>query len=461
MTNIFTPLQMIRKHLKRSNNFSAGAQQRALAAHILNQVIHEKRSLSTSLVELDKTMNDPTSISVSLIKELCYGTLRHYFELDHVAKQLLKKPLPRKNNILHCLILTGLYQIAYTRIPDHAALNETVNATSILKMPWAKGLCNKLLRRFTKEKDSVISNAHKNKVARYSHPEWLVDLIQQDWPEYSENILNNNNQHAPQFLRVNSTLVSRDEYLETLQAKDIIASVIPDVPDAIKVEQPLPVNKIPGFKEGFVSLQDIAGQLAAQVLDIQPSLNILDACAAPGSKTSHILELFPDITKIVAIDKDSERLIKVKENMQRLQLPNNKIRLVLADAAHTKEWWDGDLFDRILLDAPCSGTGVIRRHPDIKLLRTAEDIPAVAKEQRFLLHALWSLLAPQGKLLYSTCSILQDENDKQISSFLKDHQDAKVLNLRLPFGVKSKHGYQLFPDANGSDGFYYCLLQKT
>lgn len=431
---------------------------RAAAAQLVFRVAVKKQSLSTAFSEETQALG---SKDRALTQELVYGSLRYYFLLKAIAKLLLHSPLKNNDLDVECLLLVGIYQILFTRVPEYAAVSETVSATKDLNKIWAKGLLNKILRRVIDEKEALLSEASKNPVAHFSHPQWMIDALKKAYPETWEAILNANNSPAPLYLRVNARKISRDEYLALLEEKKIDAEAIPYLNQAIKFKEPLPVSNLPGFKEGFCSLQDASGQLVESLLNIQKNHRVLDACAAPGSKSCHILETHPDIGFFAAIDNDSKRLLLLKENLSRLELPHEQVHLVLSDASNIKQWWDGIPFDRILIDAPCSGTGVIRRHPDIKLLRQAGDLEKMAAQQLHLLKSLWPLLAKKGLLLYTTCSIMPQENEEVIQSFVHQHKEARLIPLSIPQEhIQTKYASQCLPQIDGPDGFFYALLQK-
>ncbi|MAR83992.1 MAG: hypothetical protein CMF55_04290 [Legionellales bacterium] len=455
MEKIFNQIKRLRKH-RDSNSQSSGAHQRALAAQLMTPVLTEHQQLTFS----DDLITNLPPTHVSWIKEVCFGSFRYYHQLQAILSTLLHEPLAKKHTDIHCLLIIGLYQIEHMKTPHHAAVNETVAAVKILNKIWAKGLCNKILRRYIKQRQSLLDNLKNSPEGQYSHPAWLIDNIQTAWPDQWENIIQANNQQAPQFLRVNQQKISRDEYQQILEQAEITSLIHPKEDHALQLNKAQPVLNIPEFSNGFSSVQDISGQRVVKLLDLQPGLEVLDACAAPGSKTCHILETEPQIKKLVAMDIDAKRLLKIKENIIRLGLPSEPCRMVLANACHSKEWWDGELFDRILLDAPCSATGVIRRHPDIKLLRQPDDVVEVVKQQKHLLHSLWPILKPGGKLVYTTCSILPEENEQQIKHFLKEHADAKVIKPDIDGGEALAYGHQCFPNTQGGDGFFYSILEK-
>jgi 16S rRNA (cytosine967-C5)-methyltransferase len=432
--------------------------QRAAAASILNMVISQRQSLNDTLPKFLEKITQPEE--KAFIKELCFGCLRWYLKLEAIANQLLKTPMKQKNSDVFCLLITGIYQILFLRTPSYAAVSETVNAVKALKKPWAAGLLNKTLRIFLDHQREIMEKIEKDSLVETSHPNWLLNKLKADWPDQYSNIIKANNTKAPLYLRINRQKTNISDFLTKLQTADISASTVENCSNAIKVTPSLPVAKIPGFKEGEFYVQDISGQWAAHLLDLRAKLTVLDCCAAPGSKTTHILELEPNLDNLTAIDNQPNRLLKVRENLIRLQLPHEKSSLVLADASHVEQWWHGSLYDRILLDAPCSATGVIRRHPDIKWLRKETDIENLIQKQALLLNKLWPILKKGGKLLYSTCSVLSGENEKQIKQFCSQHKDAQILNIELPFGLAKSIGWQILPEPNGPDGFYYALLEK-
>ena len=456
MEKIFNQIKKLRSNPS-SEKSTSSPHQRAIAAQILRDVVIKKHTLCFTHEQLANM----SAAQVSWIKQVCFGCCRYYFQLEAILNQLLHEPLPAKHADIHCLLILGLYQIQHLSTPHHAAVNETVAAAKNLKKIWAKGLCNKVLRKFIKKQKAIISVINEIPQARYGHPGWLIDLLKEAWPSEWESILEQNNQPPPLFLRVNRQKTSRHEYITLLKEHGLSATTSDDTTDGILLSDARPVNEIPKFSEGYSSVQDVSGQRILDLMALAPEQTVLDACAAPGSKTCHMLEVEPKLKKVVAVDMDAKRLLKIKENMIRLQLSSDPCRMILANACHSKEWWDGELYDRILLDAPCSSTGVIRRHPDIKLCRTPEDIAHITKQQKHLLHSLWPLLKPGGRLIYSTCSILPQENEAQIKQFLKDHSDSKLVKPKLAVGEALPFGHQCFPSENETDGFFYSILQKT
>jgi len=423
---------------------------RTIATKILLQVIQHHHSLTAALSQTDLTQTQ-----ANLVKELCFGMCRWYFYLTEVADNLLGKPLKTRDQDIYVLILLGLYQILYLHIPEHAIVQETVEAAKQLKKPWATKLINGVLRNFLRMRQAVspLSDNHS------AHPPWMNDAILAAYPEAGKAILHANNQHPPLCLRVNCLQTTRDAYLKNLSDAGVDAVPVPDAPWAIVLDKPQDVTTLPGFEKGQFSVQDSSAQFAAMLLDLKPGQRVLDACAAPGGKTTHVLETEPELALLVVLDKDAARLTRVKENVQRLGLKGNVVYHA-ADAVQVSSWSDGKLFDRILLDAPCSGSGVIRRHPDIKLLRQFTDIAQFAEQQRALLAALWPQLKPGGILLYATCSIFPDENAAVIREFLSTHADASEKEIEVPWGIAAHPGRQILTGQENRDGFYYARLVK-
>ncbi|TCV80252.1 16S rRNA (cytosine967-C5)-methyltransferase [Sulfurirhabdus autotrophica] len=380
------------------------------------------------------------------IQDISYGTLRYLGQLQGVLDQLLDKPL--RDKALRCLLLVGLYQLQYSKAASHAIVDNAVKTAIAIKQAHAKGLVNAVLRNFMRRKESLLQALEGNEEASYSHPQWWIDKLKMQYPEHWQSILAVNNQHPPMTLRINRNLSSVDAYLNQLKANEISARALGN--SAVKLDHPVSVDKLPGFSDGVVSVQDAGAQYAATLLDVKDGMRVLDACSAPGGKTAHILELAK--VNLTALDSDSERLQKVSQNLKRLNFTAN---LITGDAADTSKWWDGRLFDRILADVPCSASGVVRRHPDIKWLRRAQDILQFAEQQQKILDALWRCLAIGGKLLYVTCSVFEKENGSQMAAFLERHQDAQRLPLT---GIDTLEG-QLIPNEM-HDGFYYALLAK-
>lgn len=389
-----------------------------------------------------------------LAQMLCFEVLRHHRYYNAIARQLLKKPLPPFDP-LQALILIGLHQLLNTRIPAHAAINETVAACQQLGKPRARGLINAVLRNFQRDSEKLLSGLSRKPPARLSYPDWLASALGTDWGARAEQLMEAGNQAGPMILRANRRMNTRDEYLNALSEAGLQASAVDGLPDALRLAQPCDVSSLPGFGDGRVSVQDGAAQVAVELLNPQAGQRVLDACAAPGGKAAQLLERMP-AAELLALDIDPGRSQLTEQTLARCGL-NAVVKT--ADASATDQWWDGRAFDRILLDAPCSGTGVIRRHPDIKWLRRAKDIPQLAAQQAQLLRALWPCLKPGGQLLYATCSILKAEGDEVISAFLAEHADAQALALEFRAATPSLHGLRIAPGGD-FDGFYYSLLQR-
>lgn len=427
---------------------------RLAAARALAAVLSGKASLNSSLpAQLDKVDERDRGLT----QDLAFGTARWQPRLDLLAAQLLQKPFKAADADVQALLLVGLYQLFYTRIPAHAAIGETVGCADKLKKPWAKGLLNAVLRRAQREGEALLAGMERDPVVRTAHPRWLQKALKAFWPEQWEAICAANNAHPPMILRVNRRHHSRDAYLTLLAEAGVGASACQYSRDGIVLAEACDVRSLPGFAQGWVSVQDEAAQLCADLLELAPGQRVLDACCAPGGKTCHLLEAETGLAHVVAIDLEAKRLTRVRENLDRLQLD---AELIACDARDTASWWDGKPFQRILLDAPCSATGVIRRHPDIKLTRQADDIPALAALQGELLDALWPTLEVGGMLLYATCSSLPTENTEVIEAFLTRTPGARELDLATEAGIRQPHGRQLLAQEGGHDGFYYAKLIK-
>lgn len=439
---------------------------RAHAAKILIRVIpgartHNPQSLTDAIVAEEQKPGFPIE-QKALVRELCYGVCRWYLLLDYWANSLLSKPLKAKDQDLYFLLLVGIYQLYKLRIPDHAAISESVNATKALKKNWASKLVNGVLRQFQRQQEQLVSNPDLPPWIQHAHPHWLYQLLAENHPEQLNDILSANNSHPPMCLRVNVREVTPEAYLQQLKQAGLTASARASLPQALYLEQACNVNELPGFEDGLVSVQDEAAQWAASLLDLQPGQRVLDACAAPGGKTAHILESCDELDEVVALDLHPQRADKIIATLNRLKLnPAEKSATVkVANAEHLDQWWDGKLFQRILLDAPCSATGVIRRHPDIKWLRKATDIKQLAHQQLALLQSAWQTLETNGVLLYATCSVLPEENENLIARFLDQQHNAEELPIKLPLGAKAKCGWQLLPKENQHDGFFYARIRK-
>ncbi len=389
---------------------------------------------------------------------LCYGVLRHYNSLNFILSMLLDKKFKKKDADIRALILIGLYQLDHMRTPAHAAVSATVESCTDLKKHWAKNLVNAILRRYQREHEKFSNLVADNASARYEHPDWLLNKFKDEYPECWQSIIKENNLPPPMSLRVNSRVTDRECYLKKLEAAGIKGQASSLNEDGIVLTHPESVEMLPDFSEGHISVQDLAAQLAIPLLDPKPGERILDACSAPGGKLAHLIEHMPTLEEAVAIEIEPHRFKKLVSTLGRVRL---KATLIQNDARATNEWWDNKPFDRMLIDAPCSASGVIRRHPDIKYLRTPENIQNATVLQTEILNALWPLLKKGGKLLYITCSIFKAENDDQIAAFIDKHHDAKAIPIQASWGRATRYGRQILPGENAMDGFYYAQLYKT
>jgi len=410
-------------------------------------------SLSEVLPKAQALLDNP--LDKALLQEICFGVMRYLPQLEAVCSQLMAKPLIKQLRPLQFLLYVGIYQLKFMRIPDHAAISETVEAARELKGQSLTKLINGVLRNVQRQQELFNFEAAPAAV-KFNHPGWLITALQQAYPEQWQAILDANQQKAPLWLRVNVSKISATDYAAALTRAGIEYSrPLADLPAAIKLAQAQDVTSLPGYSDGWFSVQDAAAQYAATLLDVQNGQQILDACCAPGGKTCHILELAPD-ARVTALDKDARRLMRVHDNLARLGLT---AKVIAADASEPTTWWQGQLFDRILLDVPCSATGVIRRHPDIRWLRKKADIPALAELQQRILQQCWALLAPGGSLLYATCSVLPQENSMQIEQFLQQNSDASL--VALPHQPdNANYGWQILPGERDVDGFFYARLVK-
>jgi 16S rRNA (cytosine967-C5)-methyltransferase len=429
-----------------------------VAAKVLEQVVAHSRYLDTALAQFLATLPDKQNSDAALIQELAYGVLRWFHQLYAIATVFIDKPLKEKDRDIQLLLLVGLYQLRHMRVARHAAVKETVEAAAALKKIWAKNFLNACLRSYLREEARAQAAVAASPSASFSHPDWLIEEIRRDWPEDWEKILVANNERPPMVLRVNRRRHTRDQYLARLAQAGIAAKTMPVTDTAVLLDTPVAVNGLPGFTQGDVSVQDTAAQFAAVLLDAQPGERVFDACAAPGGKTGHLLEHTPGLAELVALDQEPARVTMIEDNLARLGL---SAKIIAGDATNPANWWDGRPFDRILADVPCSATGVIRRHPDIKLRRRPEDLPKLVTTQARLLEGLWPLLKPGGKLLYVTCSMLAVENEKQLSAFLVRHPEAREVMLPMSAGRARAVGRQILPGEAGMDGFYYACIRKS
>ena len=428
-----------------------GGSTRVICAEIVAAVVQDGRSLSqvapAALYEI------PSERDRAFVQACAFGVLRHYHALKARLAGLMPKPLRRKDADIEALLLVGLYQIEHMGVATHAAVSATVDGARELNKDWACRLINGVLRSALRNPSTI----GKTSNALNEFPAWMIDRIRHDWPAMWKTILGHSNAQAPLTLRINQQRSSATVYTALLDLVPIAYAAGRHARNALCLQTPTVVTALPHFADGHVSIQDEAAQLAAELIAPEAEERILDACAAPGGKTAHLLELGGDRFSLLAIDSSDARLMRVRENLTRLALD---CEIMNADAGDPASWWDGRLFDKILLDAPCSALGVMRRHPDIRLRRSAADIVQASKEQRRLLHALWPLLADGGRLLYATCSILHAENDEIIDTLLELHDDALVLPIAIEAGCPTRHGRQILPGDDDMDGFYYCLLAK-
>ncbi len=427
---------------------------RAAAARIVAAVVPGGRALSSALPPGLETVAPEQR---GLVQELCYGSLRWRIRLQAMLDHLLARPLRRRDADLQALLLIGLYQLQYLRVPPHAAVSETAGAARELGKPWGVRLVNAVLRRFQREADALGALVDRDEAIRLALPAWLVDRLRRDWPRDWRKIAGASNAQAPMTLRVNALRSDPTAYLERLRRAGMAGRPLACCRDAIELAEAVDVQRLPGFADGLVSVQDGAAQLACELVRVGPGMRVLDACAAPGGKTAHLLERAPEGMRLVALDIDPVRLQRVRQGLERLGLV---AQLIAGDAATPEAWWDGALFDRILLDAPCSATGVIRRHPEIRHLRRATDIDRLVIRQQHLLQALWPLLRPGGRLVYATCSVLKAENETLVRSFLARRADACEDSVAATWGRATTPGRQILPGEDGLDGFYYACLEK-
>ncbi len=426
---------------------------RHLTLEVLLAVLEQGQSLDKALAMYLPKLEDVRE--QRLLQALSYGVLRRLPFLKALLKPLLKKPLKAKDQDMYYLLCLGVYQHLETRIPAHAATATTVEVARLRKKAWATGLINAILRNFVRQKDSLLAEAEKQDSARFAHPPWWLKQTQKDWAEHWQQLLDGNNEHPPLSLRVNALQTDRDSYLAALEQAEIAAKASAYSPDGIVLDKPVDVLRLPDFAQGAVAVQDSSTQFAAQLLKPQVGERVLDACAAPGGKTAHLLAQAK--IDLLALDISEQRLAQVEENCQRLQC---ECQTQVGDAS-TDTWWDGKPFDAILADVPCSASGVVRRHPDIKYRRRINDIAQFAEQQGQILENLWQMLKPGGRLLYSTCSIFAAENQQQIQQFLAKQADAELVSLDVNWGIDTDFGRQILPgESLELDGFFYSLLHK-
>jgi len=426
---------------------------RALAATALAEIALHGMSLREAMERHAPKL--PDSRDRALLMALLSEGARWWLRFDPALDRLLAQPLRRKEPAVHALLVLGLVQLEILQLQDYAAVAATVEATRALKRPRLAGLANAVLRRWQREREALLAALDAAAATRHAHPSWLAHAVARDWPAQAETVLLADNREPPLMLRVNRRRSTRDALLERLRLDGQAAEPHPWLADAIVLPHSSDVTRLPGFANGEFAVQDGAAQVAADLLDAQPGQRVLDACAAPGGKACHLLER-ADLA-LTALDADPARLRRIGQNLDRLGL---RAELLAGDASTPAAWWDGRPYDRILIDAPCSATGVLRRRPDVRLHRRASDIPALTALQQRILEGLWPLLKPGGRLLYATCSLLRAENEATIQAFLATHADARPLPLSLPVGQAAAVGWQVLPGDGDLDGMYYAALQK-
>lgn len=426
---------------------------RLAAALAIERVVYRGQQLNRTL---DTALLGHEAADKRLIAEIVNGVTRWFWLLDSYASSLVARPLRRKDRDLHCLLLTGLYQLEFTRVPPHACVNETVQAVKELGKSWAGPFLNAVMREFLSNRDEHRDQAESDDFVKYSHPPWMVEVLKRQWPDHWSKILQANNSKPEMFLRVSTSECSVGEYLDILASHDIPAVIDSVSPFGIRLQKRVHVDQLPGFGKALVSIQNPASQLVAPLMDIHPGHRVLDACSAPGGKLSHMLDLYPQLESITAVDIDENRCTEIVDNLDRA---GQSATVITADATQTDEWWDGKLFDRILIDAPCSATGIISKHPDIKHHRRPEDIEHSVAVQSNLLKALLPLLGRDGKLIYTTCSILHEENEGQVSDLLKRHPELEAEIQPESLGMHTGNGYQRLQGVDHGDGFFYAVLR--
>lgn len=431
---------------------------RSIALMMLQKVIEQGQSFSSVRRYADAL----ESRDRSLVMEMANGVLRWRWKLEFLLGKLMKKPLRAKDGDVRLVLLLALYELLEMASADYAVVNEAVQWSKTAGKPWASGLINAVLRACIRDSERLLQEVDQDEVATFSYPEWLIQHFKNDWPEQWQSLLIAGNTRPPTWLRVNTLQIDVNDYRKSIDAVTH-TGVHPYAMQALKLERSVHVPLLPGFDQGQFSVQDAGAQLTARLLDVRPGQSVLDLCAAPGGKACHLLEQTPGIRTLVAVDLVEERISKVRENLERLKLDQTgaDIRLVTGDVREADQWWEGQYFERILVDAPCSATGVIRRHPDIKSLRREEDIAPLAEIQQQILQQAVEMLAPGGLLLYVTCSVLRDENENQVEKLLSSRNDIYEQVIDDNWGVACKVGRQLLPGEDDADGFYYALLCKT
>ena len=427
---------------------------RAVAAMAVANIVFDHQQLNRTVHHyLPRLSPRDRPFVASLVR----GVVRWYWRLNGYASDLLERPLRSRDRDLHCLLLVGIYQLGFMRVPDYASVSESVEAAASLGKPWARSLLNATLRNFSRRLDEGLEVPLPDSL-KYSHPPWMIEKLRGAWPNDWQEILQANNQEPEMVLRVNARFQDVDAYLTRLQEQGIDGRRDAASPWSIRLNKAVAVDDLPGFECGWVSVQDVASQLVAPAAGFAAGQRVLDACAAPGGKSTHIFDLQPDLQELVAVDVDAERCEDMVREFKRTQ---TKATTLCADSTNPASWWDGRPFDRVIVDAPCSGFGVIRRHPDIKHNRRSEDIDRQVEHQRNLLDALWPLVADGGMLMYTTCSVLPEENEEQIANFVQRFEDCSIRRLNVGLGQPLIYGHQILPDEQGNDGFYYACMVRT
>ena len=426
---------------------------RALAAQALADVALHGKSLREAMEQRAPKLRDPRDRA--LLMALLSDGARWWLRFDAALDRLLDKPLRRKEPEVHALLVLGLVQLEILQLHDYAAVAATVEATRALQRPRLSGLVNAVLRRWQRERETLLAELDGKPSTRHAMPHWLVDAIHTDWPQHADAILADSNREPPLMLRVNRRRATREGMIDALRAADYRADPHEWLPDGIVLPHSGEVTRMPGFAEGWFAVQDGAAQVAADLAEVRDGQRVLDACAAPGGKACHLLER-ADLA-LSALEFDPERATRIRQNLDRLGLAAD---VRVGDAGEPSGWWDGNPFDRILIDAPCSATGVLRRRPDVRLHRRASDIEALVTQQQRILATLWPLLAPGGRLVYVTCSLLRAENEAVIARFLADRDDARAMPLNLAVGQATANGWQILPGDGNLDGMYYAVLER-
>jgi 16S rRNA (cytosine967-C5)-methyltransferase len=426
---------------------------RALAAQALADVALRGKSLREAMEQRAPKLRDPRDRA--LLMALLSDGARWWLRFDAALDRLLDKPLRRQEPEVHALLVLGLVQLEILQLHDYAAVAATVEATRALQRPRLSGLVNAVLRRWQRERDTLLAELDARPATRHAMPNWLVDAIHTDWPQHADAVLADGHREPPLMLRVNRRRATREGMLDALRAAEYQADPHPWLADGIVLPHSGDVTRMPGFTEGWFAVQDGAAQVAADLAEVSNGLRVLDACAAPGGKACHLLER-ADLA-LTALEFDAGRAARIRQNLDRLGLAAD---LRVGDAGDPSAWWDGEPFDRILIDAPCSATGVLRRRPDVRLHRRASDIDTLVAQQQRILAGLWPLLAPGGRLVYVTCSLLRAENEAVIARFLADHADAHAMPLSLPTGQATANGWQILPGDGDLDGMYYAVLER-